>query len=157
MLLRKYFKYNRKLDISDSAILFNIERWITYSRKIVTVSRAKRFLLNYWLYPYFRRFSVKDNNRWYSAKFYFKEDTTFEQHFNWKLFKYNTPLTTFHFYNNWFAFLFKFKLIRFKKRKRRIIFKKIKRNGIIRFKKIKVKIKLKKSKWKPYFQNRFVN
>ena len=117
IMLLKNWKYNKKLSIADSAILFNLEKWVTYSRKAHLMTYTGRHLLKYWLYPFFRRFSVKDNYRWYNSKFFFKEDVRFKQHFNWSLPKTKTPLTTFHFYNNWFAFLFKYKNA---KRKRRI-------------------------------------
>lgn len=109
-MLIKNWKYNKKLAISDSAILFNLERWVTYSRKAKLVDRSSRHNLTYWLYPFFRRFSVKEGFRWYNSKFFHKEDTKFKYHFNWNLpKKIKTPLTTFHFYNNWFSFLFKYK------------------------------------------------
>jgi hypothetical protein len=107
-MLIKNYKYQKKLSISDSAIIFNLDKWVTPTRKITLMKKAKRKLLKYWLYPFFRRFSVKDNNRWYNSKFFFKEDKYFKQHFNWNLPSIKTPLTTFHFYNNWFSYLLKY-------------------------------------------------
>lgn len=109
LTLLKNWKYNQFLSLSDSAILFSLEKWVTYSRKASLMRASGRHLLNYWLYPFFSKFSVKDNMRWYDSKFFYKEDVSFKRRFNWNLVKYKTPLTTFHFYNNWFSFLFKYK------------------------------------------------
>lgn len=109
-MLKRNWKYNKKLWISDSAILFNISRWVTYSRKPYLMRKLKRSLLTYWLYPFFKRFSVKENFRWYNSKFFYKEDLKFKQYFNWNAPKIKTPLTTFHFYNNWFTFLLQHKI-----------------------------------------------
>lgn len=106
-MLLKYWKYNKKLSISDSAIVFPIHRWISFRRTPTVIAKTGRFLLNYWLYPFFRRFSVKEKFRWYSSKFFYKEDKTFLHRFHWKIPRKKTPLTTFHYYNNWFTCLLK--------------------------------------------------
>lgn len=111
-MLLKYWKYNKKLNMSDSAILFPINRWVPDIRIPMYMSEARRNILTYWLYPFFSHFSIKESlggerERWYHSKFFYKEDTKFLQHFYWKLAKEKTPLTTFHFYNNWFTFCLK--------------------------------------------------
>jgi hypothetical protein len=106
-MLLKYWKYNKKLSIADSAIVFPLHRWISFRKTPTVIAKTGRFLLNYWLYPFFRRFSVKEKFRWYSSKFFYKEDKTFLHRFHWKIPKKKTPLTTFHYYNNWFTYLLK--------------------------------------------------
>ena len=104
-MLFKYWKYNKKLTIADSAIVYPLTRWVTERRKLNLMRIQNRFLLTYWLIPFFRPFIVKEKNRWYKARFFKKEDDTILQHFNWNWPYYKTPLTTFHYYNNWFTFL----------------------------------------------------
>lgn len=109
--LRANWKYNKKVNISDSAIIVNLERWLMYNKKLEWINRVGRFWLKFWLFPTFNRFSVKDANQlhWYNAKFFFKEDIKFRRRFNWKVANLKTPITAFQFYNSWFSFLFNFR------------------------------------------------
>ena len=108
-MLLKYWKYNKKLSIADSAFVVPLIRWISDRSRPMATKRAGRFLLKYWLIPMFSRFSVKEHkrNKWYSSRFFWKEDNKFLQRFNWNRPAYKTPLTTFHYYNSWFSSLLK--------------------------------------------------
>jgi hypothetical protein len=119
------FKNKKKQKISyfsDAAIVLNVDRWVLEENKIIILRRLKRTTLNYWLFPFISKFSIKDGFRWYHSHFFYKEDNKFRSHFNWKYRNKKTPLSTLNYYNNWFFFLLKSKFksnIKYKTNKRK--------------------------------------
>ena len=113
-------------NFNDSAIVLNTDRWVTSFKRLFVMQKWRRTVLNYWLFPFIKKYAIKEKGfRWYHSKFFYKEDVIFRKHFNWRLPKVQTPLTTLNFYNNWFLFLFK------KQIKRKRLKKKFKRYRFI--------------------------
>lgn len=87
---------------SDAALVLNPDRWVS-SRKLYDIMRKlKHTILQYWLIPFIKRFSIKKDYSWFHSKYFFKEDNQFKQTINWKLSKKKTPISTLNYYSNWF-------------------------------------------------------
>lgn len=87
---------------SDAALVLNPDRWVS-SRKLYDIMRKlKHTILQYWLIPFIKRFSIKKDYYWFHSKYFFKEDNQFKQTINWKLSKKKAPISTLNYYSNWF-------------------------------------------------------
>lgn len=132
-------KFNKKLledeetknisSFADSAILLNTDRWITPNILYDIMRKTKRTILNYWLIPFIKRFSVRDNYSWFHSRFYRnKEDEEFRTSITWNLPKVNAPISTLNYYTNWFFYVLRTpnKVRRSRARRKRILTTKIK-------------------------------
>jgi hypothetical protein len=132
-------KFNKKLledeetknisSFADSAILLNTDRWITPNILYDIMRKTKRTILNYWLIPFIKRFSVRDNYSWFHSRFYRnKEDEEFRTSITWNLPKVNAPISTLNYYTNWFFYVLRTpnKVRRYRARRKRILTTKIK-------------------------------
>lgn len=112
---------------SDAAIVLNTDRWITPDILYNILRKLKRTILNYWLVPFMRRFSIRDNYSWFHSKFYRnKEDKKFRTGITWSLKKVNAPISTLNYYTNWFFNIIKIPVRRKWRVRRKIIRLKVK-------------------------------
>lgn len=87
---------------SDAALVLNPDRWVSSKRLYDIMRKFKHTILQYWLIPFIKRFSIKKDYYWFHSKFFFKEDSQFKQTMNWKLSKKKAPISTLNYYSNWF-------------------------------------------------------
>jgi small subunit ribosomal protein S2 len=113
---------------SDAAIVLNVNRWV-YPKTLFNIMRKlKRTILNYWLIPFIKRFSIRDEYSWYHSKFWHKEDNVFRRSITWAFSRdnINIPVSALNYYSNWFLNLFRSNKYNFffrkKKRLKNILF-----------------------------------
>jgi hypothetical protein len=112
--LLEYFKKQKKVRFCDSAVMLSTIRWSPVHIKISVFRKLKRNILSYWLFPFIKKFSIKEGFRWYNSYFWYKEDNNFNTHLKWYLPK-PTAYSALRYYSNWFFHILKKKKRKYKK------------------------------------------